>query len=139
MESLNLLKQYVVERFKAEAIIDKLEKGLKYIVEKKVFEKYKDKKILQNNMEYELFKVKSRHSTSDSSPDVNYQKTIELIYIVCSKLPKKEREILEKAKDTYINHSYMPYSNRKSILWIELQYDVSFEDIINDYYNLKLP
>lgn len=135
MELQNFLIEALKERFKANATIEAIEEKIKSIAESKTFEKYKNKILLNDGMEFELIGVNSSFYTycSDIRPK---RVDLNLVFFCKSKLPKKKREKLEQIKLRYKKEKRLEWSNYKIPIWKELCYSVELENVLSGNINL---
>ena len=139
MENLKKeLQQAIMERFKQGKIASALEKELVEHTEEITREKYKGTKIKRDGLEYELFGVKANCNTDECyfKPETI---STDLIYTITSELEKEEEAELKKAKDKFRDDKYMGWFDEKKFkrkLWIEENYDISIDEVINNEINL---
>lgn len=137
MELQNFLIEALKERFKANATVEAIEKKIKSIAESKTFEKYKNEKLLNDGMEFELVGVKASFYTYVSELKLN-KVDLTLAYFCKSKLPKKKREKLEQVKLRYEKDKYLEWNNYKIPVWKELCYSVELENVLSGNINLRI-
>lgn len=127
-----LLSEAYVERFKSNCIINALSEQICDMAKKQTFDKYKDVKITKNSIEFELLKVFA-YSTSGSKLSIE----LRLVYIICSKLPKREKERLDKFKEEITKENYFSW-HQESKLWEGFSYDITSDDVLDNNINLKI-
>jgi hypothetical protein len=137
MEQLIELKKAIVERFKLNAYILELEKTIENHANKFTFEKYKGTIILRGGLQYELFGVMAQSYTWTNEIKPNNVK-LSLIYTIISKIDSHQKKALLKAKDKFNNDKYMGWYDGKKKLWIEENYEIEPELIMNDEINLRI-
>jgi hypothetical protein len=137
MEQLIELKKAIVERFKLNAYILELEKTIENHANKFTFEKYKGTIILRGGLQYELFGVMAQSYTWTNEIKPNNVK-LSLIYTIISKIDSNQKKALLKAKDKFNNDKYMGWYDGKKKLWIEENYEIEPELIMNDEINLRI-
>lgn len=137
MELQNFLIEALKERFKANATVEAIEKKIKSIAESKTFEKYKNEKLLNDGMEFELVGVKASFYTYVSELKLN-KVDLTLAYFCKSKLTKKKREKLEQVKLRYEKDKYLEWNNYKIPVWKELCYSVELENVLSGNINLRI-
>ena len=135
MDILQLLKDSIQDRFKADSVVKRLEKMVETIAEEKTTEKYKGKKIVRNGMDFELIGVKASFHIWDTEIK---EVEISMAFIASSKLPKVKRDKIEEAKRKYKDKGYLEYNNFKVPLWEELQYEVELHNVLSGNINLNV-
>lgn len=135
MDTLQLLKDAMQERFKSDSVVKRLEKMIEKLAEEKIFIKYKDKKIIRNGMHFELIGVKASFYVLDIEiKDVD----VKLAFITSSKLPKVKRDKVEEVKSKYLEKKHLEWNNFKVALWEELRYEVELEKVLSGAINLEV-
>lgn len=137
MEKLIELKKAIVERFKLNAYILELEKTIENHANEFTFQKYKGTIIIRGGLQYELFAVKAQSYTWTNEIEPNNVK-LALIYTIISKIDSHQKKALLKAKDKFNNDKYMGWYDGKKKLWIEENYEIEPELIMNDEINLRI-
>jgi hypothetical protein len=137
MELQNFLIEALKERFKANATVEAIEKKIISIAESKTFEKYKNKKLLNDGMEFELVGVQASFYTYDSDLKIN-KVDLSLAFFCKSKLPKEKREKLDRVKLKYEKDKYLEWNNYKIPIWKKLCYSVELENVLSDNINLRI-
>jgi len=135
MELINFLIEAQKERFKAAAAVEAITKKIIEKVEREMFEKYKNKTLFDNGMEFELIGVTVYFSIWEDYlhvPDVD----LSLVFFCKSKLPKIKREKLESVKKRYKETKHLEWSNHKNPLWMSISYDVELEKLLSGKLNL---
>lgn len=137
MDLQNFLTEVLKERFKASATINAIQKQVEEMAERSTFEKYKDKPLFKNEMEFELIGV--RATFWSYSEDLKIRNIdIWLAYFCKSKLPKAKRERLQKVKDSYKEDHHLEWSNYKIPIWEEHRYSVELENVLSGNINLHI-
>ena len=130
-----------MERFKQSKIANGIEKEIDEYSQKYINDKYKGTKIIRNGLEYVLFNVNCNCGSDEYEFKPNDIRAI-LTYTIISDLEKEESKELIKAKKRYEeNDRYMGYFDSdkfKRQLWINEQYDVPIERIIEENINLEI-
>ena len=135
-ENFTQYRNAIIERFKTNAYIVELEKNIQDYTEKLVFEKYKGTIILRGGLNYELFRVIAIVDTYTF--DIKPRTIIlNLIYTIISKTNSYEKKVLKNAKDK-CNRMGMGYYNGKKKLWIEEEYQIEPELVIENKINLYI-
>lgn len=125
------------ERFKADAIIDKLSNRLCEQVEIDIFKKYDDIKHKSNGLEYKLIGVKTMYK-SFSSPTIPNEINIKLYYVACFKLSKQKKLQAEKAIECFEKNGWFQYNTYKIPLWITNHYTALLDDGLNNKISLAI-
>lgn len=133
-----LLIKALEKRFKAQATIDCIEDDIIEMAQNKTFEKYKDKTIFKDNIEFELIKVVARFENYDKHKIEPVKVELRLGYFCKSKLPKRQKEVFDKAKAEYIKKGWMHYNTYKIPIWLELVGDINIDKILSDDINLRI-
>ena len=131
----NFLLESLKERFKANAVVEELEKQIIDIAERKIYDKYISQSIFRNDMEFELYGVNaSFHTYSDSIRIREVEVT--LSYTCKSKLPKSKRDRLSEAKKEYGKFKRLPFSYHKVPIWHEFHYSLNLSHVLEGTFNL---
>ena len=137
MEQLTELKNAIIERFKWNAYVQKLEDTIRDHAKEFTFEKYKGTIILRGGIQYELFGVRAHNETwrNDIKPN---DISLTLIYTIISKINSNQKKALLKAKNNFNSNNCMgPYEGKKK-LWIQESYTIKPESIMKDQINLEI-
>lgn len=137
MEIEKFLEEALKERFKTISVVNALEEKIKNKVEVNVFNRYKDKIIYANDLEYKLYKVKASLNHWNNEillKDVS----ITLAYFCVSKLPKRKRDRIEKCKQYFDKCGRTEWSNFKTPIWSSLYYELSIKKLLKGDFNLQL-
>lgn len=137
MDLQNFLIEALKERFKANAVIENIEKKIIKIAEQKTLEKYKDKPLFKDDMEFELIGVKARYWTYSKDFEIR-EVVISLAYTCKSKLPKAKREKLQQIKDDYKKTRQLKWNNYKIPIWHDLTYNVELKSVLDGEINLVI-
>jgi hypothetical protein len=135
MDLQNFLTEALKERFKANVIVENIENEIKSIAEFKTFEKYKDKKLFNDGMEFELIGVRAIcyiYRLKISKVELN------LAYLCISKLPKNKRLKMEQQKIKYEKERFFDWCYYKIPLWKILTYSIELENILSGNINLLI-
>lgn len=138
MENVNLkiLQETLIERYKANLIVESLQSKIISQVERLVYNKYKEVSIFRDEMEFELVGVDcslDHYSYSFELQDIR----ISLHYLCKSKLPKAKREKVEEYRQYYKKGVYI-YDNSKKPIYLEFNYRISLEKALSGNFNLDL-
>jgi hypothetical protein len=137
MELKEILQEAVKERFKANSIIDAVVKNIENQSEYKIFEKYKDCKLYNDGLEFELVGVHSYIYISESLSVIN-RVYVELAFFCVSKLPKEKKDKVDEARLEYKKSKYLMSCKFKIPLWKELKYQIDLEKIFSGDINLEI-
>lgn len=137
MDLQNFLIEALKERFKANAVVKELEKQINKIAEQKTLEKYKDKPLFRDNMEFELLGVSASFWTYPEDTKVR-KVNITLAYTCKSKLPKAKRDKLQKVKDDYEKYKCLEWNNYKIPIWHSINYSVELQSVLDGNINLLI-
>lgn len=137
MELQVFLIEALKERFKANATVKAIKEEIESIAEKKTFEKYKSKILINDGMEFELIGVRASFYTHDSIVKLN-DVCISLAFFCKSKLPKEKKEKLERVKERYKKEGGLEWNNYKTPIWKEIHFYVELENILSGNINLLI-
>lgn len=137
MENVNLkiLQEALIERYKANSIVESLQSKIISQVERLVYNKYKEVSIFRDEMEFELVGVDcylDHHSYSFELEDIR----ISLHYLCKSKLPKAKREKLEEYRQAY-KKGFSIYDNSKKPVYLALHYRINLEKAVEGNFTLN--
>ena len=138
MNLQDLLEKTVIERFKVSSVIKALEKKINGIVEQNVLQKYDNKLIYENDMEFELIGVNAHFWAHEIIGIYNINIDIALAFTCKSKLPKIKRDKLEKVKYEYEQTKRLEWNNYKIPIWKELNYRISLEEALSGDFRLNI-
>jgi hypothetical protein len=140
MENINLkiLQEALIERYKANSIVESLQSKIASQVERLAYKKYKEASIFRDEMDFELIGV--RCSLDHCSDWFELQNIGVTLYYLCkSKLPKAQREKVEQYKKSFLEKGYFnDYSRPKKPLCFYLRYSISPENALSGNFNLNL-
>lgn len=143
MEIIPFLKQQIEARFVANSAITALYKKIEEKAKRDILEKYKDKILTKDGLEYELFDADC--NIYEWSTDIKIPKipkvTVRLIYFCVSKLPKNKKIKLQKVQREYEESSrkWLPYNRFKVPLWYDnVVYHIPVNLILEKKINLKI-
>lgn len=140
MEIISFLKQQLEARFIADSAILAMYKKIEEKAKKDILEKYKDKILTKDGLEYELFDANCNIyelGTEIEIPTVS----VRLIYFCVSKLPKNKKIKLQKVKREYEKSSrkWLPYNRFKVPLWYDnFHYHIPINLILEKKINLEI-
>ena len=137
IELKSFLLEALRERFKANSIVEAIEKEIEIVAKNKTFQKYKNVTLVNDGMEFELIDIKARLSTYRSEIIPNEINLI-LAFFCKSKLPKRQNERLKQIKEIYERDRYLPCNYYKKPIAKELRYSISIDKIISGEFNLRI-
>ena len=138
MEIVSILNEQIKNRFIANSAVEAIDQKVKLITKKLILEKYKDKKLLMNGLEFELNEVLVDFNNWNSDTLEIKKIEIELVYFCISKLPKNKRERLEKAKEYFFKNKRLEWNNFEIPIWTRLCYSLDLKNVIDGNVNLKI-
>jgi len=123
------LQDKVLERFCANAAVEAIEEKIAHLAKNFIYEKYKDKVLVNDNLEFKLHRV---HATIDGWVNaLNLPKIeVNLYYFCSSNLPKDKMQKIESAKVNLEIRKFLPHSNYKIPLWKSLRYHLDIEEVL---------
>jgi hypothetical protein len=133
----SFLLEALKERFKANSIVEAIEKEIEIVAKNKTLIKYKNVTIVNDGMEFELIDVKARLSTYRSEIVPN-EISLRLFFFCKSKLPKRQNEKLKQIKEIYERDGYLPCNYYKKPIAKELYYSLNIDKIISGEFNLNI-
>lgn len=136
MELKEFYKQAIEDQFKANAVIDAVEKKIEDLAKTVVFNKYKDEIIFKDELEFELFLVIARTNRWRGDLDVR-EIDISMYYACKSKLPKAKRERVEVEKKNLLDSRFFSCYPYKIPLWHSFNYKIDIDKIILGNFNLS--
>jgi len=128
-----MLTDAMKEQYKAEKIIRTVSDLYKEIIRETIFEEYGSVYKFLNGTKYALSDVKIRFS-----PCISYRNSasVKLFYTYASKLNKRNRERLNEIKVQFSKTAYVEKSKHKTPLWFVSRYELRFDDILKERFNL---
>lgn len=142
MELITLFENALIERFKANCVVEELTKRIQNLVKDKVHKKYKSDTFNRDGYEFSLLGVEALFYSYKEDCAIRSVK-ITLNYIVnpsYNKLPKVKREKLLYVKNRYFDHkTFVDFCDYKIKLWDSFHYEISLNEILSGNYNLQLP
>lgn len=138
MEIISILNEQIKNRFIANSTIEAINGKVKLITKKLILEKYKDKKLLKNGLEFELLGVIVDFDNWRSDSLSISKIDIELAYFCTSKLPKHKREKLEKVKEYFLQKERLEWNNYEIPIWEGLNYSLDLKDVLEGNVNLRI-
>lgn len=136
MEIVSILNEQIKNRFIAHSAIQAINEQVKSITKDLILKKYKEEKLFKNGLEFELYEVivdfTNWRPDSLSIPKIE----IKLAYFCISKLPKRKREKLEKAKEYLLKYKRLEWNNYEVPIWIELNYNLELKQVLEGKVNL---
>lgn len=131
------LSDKIIERFSAHATIKAIEENISGLAKQSIMDKYKDKILINDGLEFKLHSVYA--DTSSSSYTLELPKVNLYLHYFCeSKLPKDKREKVEEVKSNSKGGRYVPYCNYKIPLWHTLRYEIDCERILSGNIRLSI-
>ncbi len=137
MELKEILKDALLERFKAECLIKGIKDKIERITEQNTLKRYKHHKFILNGLEFELIGVAAGSYIGGLEiQDIH----LRLAFAVSSKnkLPKEKREKLEKAKSDYSRNKYLECNTFKVELWKTFIYEIEIDKALSGDIHLQL-
>jgi len=138
MEIISILNEQIKNRFVANSTIEAINEKVKLITKKLILEKYKDKKLFKNGLEFELLGVRVDFNNWRSDSLSISKIDIELAYLCTSKLPKHKREKLEKVKEYFLKNERLEWNNYEIPIWEGLNYTLDLKDVLEGNVNLRI-
>jgi len=142
MEIITLFENALIERFKADCVVEALTKRIQDLVKNKVHKKYQSDKFNRDGYEFSLLGVDALFYSYKEDCTIRSVK-ITLDYIVnpeYNKLPKAKREKLLYVKNRYFEwKKFVDFCDYKIKLWDSFHYDVPLNEILSGNFNLQLP
>jgi len=138
MEILKFLNKSMQERFIAAKTVEALEKELSEIIEAKVKKMYLEKRLIRDNLLFELIDVTSRYGSYTDEFSYRDKINIKLHYLCISKLPKDKQLKVDEARIKYDKDKHFGWNNLKVQLWYELNYELEIENCLSDKINLDI-
>jgi hypothetical protein len=138
MEIISILNEQIKNRFIANSAIEAINKKVQLITKELILKKYKEKKLLKNGLEFELFGVRVDFNNWRSNNISISKVEIELAYFCTSKLPKHKREKLEKVKEYFLKHERLEWNNYEIPIWERFNYTLDLKDVLEGKVNLKI-
>ncbi len=138
MELENVLLEAIKDRFIANSTIRAIEVKIEKIAKENTLLKYKDKILIADDLEFELYDVRAKISIPCDSLELE-KVNLSLFYFCKSKLPKVKREKIESMKSYYDKRKQLLYNySCKVQLWRALYYEIDIKQILSGDYNLRL-
>lgn len=128
MQTIEFLDAAAIDLFKAKAIVSAIEERIKEGAKNYIFNKYKDRHIFRDGLEFQLIGVKVRFYTNDLNVG-STSVSLDLAYFCISKLPKDKRDKVQAVKSSYLNSGYLDWCNYKTLLWMNLSYEAKLNEV----------
>jgi hypothetical protein len=128
-----MLKDALKEKYKAEIVYNKMINDFKDKIAETIFEEYgSNYKILGG----EKFILTDIDILFHPSIEHNNKAQITILYTSASKLTKAKRERINEINDKFKISGYVEESKHKIPLWFVSSYELHFEDILQERFNL---
>lgn len=137
MDVISLFNEQVKARFIANATIQQIAAKLNKKAEELAFNKYKDKILYRDGLEYELLGVTSffdHWNWEARNPKVS----LVLAYFCTSKTTKYKRERIAEAKKNYLKTKVLDWTKSDVPLWFELPFLVELEQVVEESFILNI-
>lgn len=136
MLRIELLQQAVIDKYKANCLLDQMVSDIKDVVKNRAWQKYALSKIRRDGMDFKLINTKAWFYPS--FPELG-KIQLSLFFIVEDEMqvPKNKRETLNRAKEA-LQQSQFYRNNYKVELWFDLSFDIELDRAISGDYNLSL-
>ena len=141
-----ILQDALIERRKAQSVINGISDIIKKNAEKNTFDKYKNTTyVSEHGIVFELIGVRCfihNHSnalTIDQFTDGGYELT--LMYVASidkNKLPKAKRDRILKIKLHFLETGDTPFDFSKNPVVKSLRYNINLDEILENNINLKI-
>lgn len=130
MDIKKQLSKAITSRFKANLIVEQLEKIICKNVETKTYAKYYSKTHHEDGYVFNLIGVRTRFCVYGFTiPEVMI--LLDIVVSEDSKIPKVKRERIKKLKSEYSNNRHFDHCYYKVKLWKTLTYEISLEKALS--------